>query len=110
MTSAHVRAVKDAEFDELVATTSKVVLIDFGAPWCGPCRQMEPVLEEVAAEFSEHLVVGAMNLDEDPETAKRFGIRGLPTFMILKNGVEVGREVGTLTKTKLAALLEPYFE
>jgi len=110
MTSTNVRPVKDAEFEQLVSTTSKVVLIDFGAPWCAPCRQMEPVVEELAEEFSEHLLVGAMNLDQDPETAKRLGIRGLPTFLILKNGVEVGREIGTLTKTKLAALLEPHFD
>jgi len=110
MTSTSVRPVKDAEFEQLVSTTSKVVMIDFGAPWCGPCRQMEPLLEEVAAEFSEHLLVGAMNVDEDPENATRLGVRGLPTFLILKNGVEVGRQTGTMTKTELVALLKSHFD
>ena len=109
MTSENVRPIKDAEFEQLVANTPKVVLIDFMAPWCAPCRQMAPIIDEIATEFSEELMVRCMDVDQDPETAKRLGIRGLPTFLILKDGVEVAREIGMLTKTKLAALLESHF-
>lgn len=106
MKSASVRYVKDSEYDELVQGTDKLVIIDFMAPWCGPCKQMAPIIEEVAQEYSDELIVGTMDVDQDPEIAKKLGIRGLPTLLILKQGVEVGREIGTFTKTQLANLIE----
>src|SRR5262245_49436869 len=83
--------VSDASFDSDVLKASKPVLVDFWAPWCGPCVRMSPILEELADSLKDKVVVAKLNVDENPKISKTYGIRGIPTFMIFKNGQEIGR-------------------
>ena len=85
-----------------------LVLIDFWAPWCGPCKALAPVLEELAAEHS-NVVIAKMNTDENPNTASQHGIMSIPTMMIFKNGELVDRLVGVLPKPVIVGKLEPHF-
>ena len=87
---------------------NNLVLIDFWAPWCGPCKALAPVLEELAAEHS-NVVIAKMNTDENPNTASQHGIMSIPTMMIFKNGELVDRLVGALPKPVIVEKLEPHF-
>ena len=84
---------------------AKFTLIDFWAPWCGPCRIMNPIIDELEAELKE-VEFKKVNADEDPKTTAEFGVMGLPTFVVLKDGKEVGRKVGVSKKEDLKALLQ----
>jgi len=100
----------DAQYEAQVASSNSLVIVDFMADWCGPCHQMAPVLEEIASEHSE-ITIAKMDIDANPsKVAKRLGIRALPTFLFLKNGQEVRREFGVLTKTQMASIVEGYLE
>ena len=96
-----------ATFDEAVASTDKLILVDFMADWCAPCKQMAPILEDVAEAYEGQLFVVKVDADESPAVLERFGVRGLPTLMILKNGVEAERAF-TLTKTRLVAMIDAH--
>jgi thioredoxin 1 len=100
--------VTDANFQQEVLKSDKPVLVDFWAVWCGPCRLIAPVVEEIATEYSGQLKVGKMDVDNNPETAMQFGIRNIPTLLVFKNGKVVDHIVGALPKRNLLEKLTPH--
>lgn len=97
--------VTTATFEQLVVQSDKPVLIDCWAEWCGPCRQMTPIMHELAGEFDGKAVVAKLNVDENPEIAKQLGISGIPAFFLYKDGEVVESFVGTRSKSELAAAI-----
>jgi len=97
--------ITDANFDELVTKSTKPVLIDFWAEWCGPCRMVGPIVEELSKEFEGKAVVGKVNVDHNPNISMNFGIRNIPTILFFKNGQVVDKQVGAVPKANLAAKL-----
>jgi len=98
----------DAGFDNTIANSDKPVLVDFWAPWCGPCRFVGPILAEIANERKEHLIVGKLNVDDNPKTAQKFGITGIPTMILFKDGKPVERIVGAAPKASLEATISKH--
>ena len=96
----------DEGFDTDVLQSDKPVLVDYWAEWCGPCKMIAPILEEVASEYGEKLKVCKMNIDENQETPPRYGIRGIPTLILFKNGEVEATKVGALSKTQLQSFLD----
>src|SRR6478672_13821769 len=104
MASIEVKKVTDSSFDTEVLKSDKPVLLDFTATWCGPCKALAPIVEDVAREYDGKLKVAKLDIDDSPQTASRFGIRGVPTVVVFKNGKEVARQVGLVPKPRLVAL------
>ena len=98
--------VTDASFVDDVLTSEKPVLVDFWATWCGPCKMVAPVLEEIAAENSEKLTIAKLDIDANPATPGKYGIRGIPTVILYKAGQVHAQKVGALTKSQLTAFLD----
>ena len=96
----------DEGFDTDVLHSDKPVLVDYWAEWCGPCKMIAPILEEVASEYGEKIKVCKMNIDENQETPPRYGIRGIPTLILFKNGEVEATKVGALSKTQLQSFLD----
>nr|YP_009315319.1 Thioredoxin [Yamadaella caenomyce]SCW23774.1 Thioredoxin [Yamadaella caenomyce] len=103
-----VSQVMDATFDDEVLKHHKPVLVDFWAPWCGPCRMVAPVVDEIANEYGGSIKVVKINTDENPSTATEYGIRSIPTLMIFKNGGRVDTVIGAVPKSTLASTLNKY--
>jgi len=100
-------AVGDQDFQRVIADAEVPVLVDFYADWCGPCKTMAPVLDDLARERQGELLVAKLDTDRSPVTAQRFGVRGVPTFILFRDGREVARETGALPRGRLEALLRP---
>ncbi|MCD2449705.1 MULTISPECIES: thioredoxin TrxA [Methylicorpusculum] len=104
--SESVLHVTDAEFDETVIKADGPVLVDYWAEWCGPCRMIAPVLDEISKEYAGKLTVAKINIDENPETPQRYGVRGIPTLMLFKGGEVEATKVGALSKSQLADFID----
>jgi len=98
--------ISDASFDSDVLKATKPVLVDFWAPWCGPCVRMAPILDELAASMKDKVVVAKLNVDDNPKTSKNYGIRGIPTLMIFKSGQVAGSRVSAMSKNDLFKWVE----
>jgi thioredoxin 1 len=101
-------AVTDNTFNEEVLESELPVLVDFWAPWCGPCRMVAPVVDEIASQYKDRVKVMKLNTDENPGVAGQYGIRSIPTLMIFKGGQKVDMVVGAVPKTTLSQTLEKY--
>ncbi|MCW3784825.1 thioredoxin [Plebeiibacterium sediminum] len=98
--------VTDATFEEVVLNSDKPVLVDFWAEWCGPCRMVTPIVKELAEEYGDKAVITKMDVDSNPGTSVKFGIRNIPTILFFKNGEIVDKQVGAVPKTILASKLD----
>lgn len=106
MSSEKILHVSDASFEEDVLKASGPVLVDYWAEWCGPCKMIAPILDEVAEEYEGRLSVAKLNIDENEATPPKFGIRGIPTLMLFKDGSVVATKVGALSKSQLTAFID----
>ncbi len=100
--------ISDESFDEKVIKKGKPILIDFWAEWCGPCKQIAPILEEISEEYKEKITIGKLDVDENPEIAGKFQIRGIPTMLYFNNGELIDTKVGMSSKDDLIQWLEKY--
>lgn len=98
----------DTDFDNDISVTGKLVLVDMWAEWCGPCKMMEPVLEEIAGEMEESLQVVKINIDQNQETPRKFNVMNIPTLIFFKDGKEVDRVIGAVPKKQLIKKIENY--
>ena len=95
------KAVSDTSFDAEVLRATEPVLVDFWAEWCGPCKMVAPFLDELAGEMAGQLTVAKVNIDENPQTPRKYGVRGIPTMILFKNGQVAATKIGALPKSKL---------
>jgi thioredoxin 1 len=96
----------DQSFQELITSSDKPVLVDFWAPWCGPCKQLTPIIESLAEEMKDKITIAKINIDDHPDAAAKYNVRGIPTLIILKNGIVADTKVGALPKAALAQWIE----
>jgi len=98
----------DATFSQDVLKSDKPVLLDFWAEWCGPCKMIAPILDEIAGEYKDRLKIAKIDIDANPQTPRTFGIRGIPTLILFKNGSVEAQKVGAVSKSQLSAFLESH--
>ncbi|MEQ9116471.1 MAG: thioredoxin [Rickettsiales bacterium] len=101
-----VKKVTDGNFQEEVLNSKKPVLVDFWAEWCGPCKMLAPTLDELHKDMDDKVVISKMNIDENPDTPTKYGVRGIPTMMLFVDGKHVATKVGALPKTSLKEWIE----
>jgi thioredoxin 1 len=101
-----IKAVTDASFDADVINASQPVLVDFWAEWCGPCKALAPILDQIANEYDGRITVAKVNVDENTQTPPKYGIRGIPTMLLFKDGAVEATKVGALSKAELSAFLD----
>ncbi|KGD65165.1 MULTISPECIES: thioredoxin TrxA [Alcanivorax] len=104
--SGEIINVTDADFEAQVINADGPVLVDYWAPWCGPCKMVAPILEQLAGEYEGRLTIAKINIDDNPETPKKYGVRGIPTLSVFKNGNVEATKVGALSKSQLSAFLD----
>lgn len=98
--------VEDSQFEEKVLKGSGTYLVDFWAEWCGPCRQISPILDEIASEREGKITIAKVNIDQNPDTPQKYGVRGIPTLILFKDGEPVSTKVGSLPKSKLVEWID----
>ena len=108
MASEHTLTLTDGGFEQTVLKSDKPVLVDFWAAWCGPCRMIAPVVDGLADEYNGRVAVGKLNIDDNPDTPMKYGVRSIPTLMLFKNGEVVEATVGVAGKDQLIELLDKH--
>jgi thioredoxin 1 len=106
VSNPHIIHTSDATFSDDVLKSDKPVLLDFWAEWCGPCKMIAPILDEIAGDYKDKVRIAKLNIDENPQTPPKFGIRGIPTLILFKNGSVEAQKVGALSKSQLKAFLD----
>ncbi|TEA77351.1 thioredoxin TrxA [Allopusillimonas ginsengisoli] len=104
--SESIKHVSDASFEADVINSDLPVLVDYWASWCGPCKMIAPLLDEAAKQYAGRVIIAKVNVDDNPDTAANFGVRGIPTLMLFKNGKAAATKVGALSKSQLNAFLD----
>ena len=100
--------ITDSNFEKLVLQSDKLAVVDFWAEWCGPCRMITPIIEELAAEYAEKAVIGKVDVDNNPAICDKYGIRNIPTILFFKNGEIVDKQVGAAPKNALVAKIQSF--
>jgi thioredoxin 1 len=108
ITEHMIEKLTDANFDEKVTKSDKLVLVDFSAEWCGPCRMVSPIIHELAAEYEGRIVAGEVNVDENPQVTAKFKVRNIPTVLFIKNGEVVEKQIGAVPKASYKTKLEAH--
>ncbi|XQM29984.1 thioredoxin TrxA [Burkholderia gladioli] len=103
-----IKHINDASFEQDVVRSDKPVLLDFWAEWCGPCKMIAPILDEVSKDYGDKLQIAKINVNDNTATPAKFGVRGIPTLILFKNGVVAAQKVGALSKSQLTAFLDSH--
>ncbi|ACR28582.1 thioredoxin TrxA [Burkholderia glumae] len=106
--SEQIKHISDTSFEQDVVRSDKPVLLDFWAEWCGPCKMIAPILDEISKEYGDKLTIAKINVDDNTATPARYGVRGIPTLILFKNGVLAAQKVGALSKSQLTAFLDSH--
>lgn len=101
-----IKTITDASFDDDVINSNYAILVDFWAEWCAPCKAISPILDELADEYNGRVIIAKLNIDDNPNTPPKYGIRGIPTMLLFKNGEVEATKVGALSKAELSAFLD----
>ena len=106
--SEHIHYVTDASFEADVLKADQPVLLDYSTEWCGPCKMLSPILDEIAADYAGRLKVAKLNIDDNQNTPANYGVRGIPTLMIFKNGAVEATKVGAMSKSQLSSFIDSH--